>query len=412
MKNTNISFEDLIKAAQYMATMSGVPIRVFKGNEKRAFLCHLPLVADPFDLFRGGMDQFGFGAKIIDDNNYYYAIVSNDDIHVVIGPLGEHLNTKEDNALSAAKKLLSNDRDLARLKTQAERIHCMSIYKLISVVCMTHLGICGTPLDGGDVDLGAVKPEDFGASEDPDLFDYYQKINQYGRGFDLTAREELGERLVLEGRVRGLRHMLENSVVADYLPRFHENEVDNAKASLYYAASIVLGSLSRSSNKFTEADILRRKYFKRCKALTDTKSVLELKTAMLLDFASKFGGGPEQLHYSRLTLDAIDFIEHNLNSPIDTSDVANELFVSRSRISTIFKRDTGTNLSDYIHIKKLEAAKAMLSSGSYSIGNIANNLAYRSQSHFTSVFKKFEGVTPKRYRKEHLAKAAAEDIQQ
>ncbi len=389
--------------------MSGIPIRIYKGNEKLSFLCHLPLIADPFDLYEGGLDSYAQGARIMEDNNYYYGIVSDGDIRMVLGPLGEHLCTKESNTLRAAKKLLKSDRDIAHLKAQAESVHCMSIYKTINVMCLAHFVVCGTVLNGADLDLSVVLPEDFGASSDPDLFEYYQKVNEYGRGFDFTAREELTEKLVLAGHVRGLRHMLENSSIADFFPRFHENEVDNAKAALYYAASTIVGSLSKSSNKYTEADLLRRRYFKRCKGLTDTEAVMELKNAMLLDFASKFGGGSEQINYSRLTLDAIDFIDHNLNSPIDTSDVANELFVSRSRISTIFKRDTGTNLSDYIHIKKLEAAKAMLSSGSYSIGYISSNLAYRSQSHFTSVFKKFEGVTPKRYRKEHLSQTEEEE---
>ncbi len=392
---------ELNRMAKVMSTMAGVPIRIYKGEEKLSFLCHIPLIADPFDLYEGEMSQFSHGSQIIEDNNYYYGIVSNGDIHMVIGPLGEHLCTKENNALSAARKLVKNDREAAHLKVQADMVHCMSIYQVIGVICNAHYIVCGTALNGDELDLTMIRPEDFGASSDPDLFDYYQKVNEHGRGFDVTAREELTEKLVLSGNATGLRHMLLNSMIADYLPKFHSDELDNAKASLYYAASAIVGSLSRSHSRYGDVDALRRKYYKRCEALEDTRSVLDLKNTMLIDFASRFGGEGNALNYSRITLDAIDFIEHNTSSPIDTSDVANELFVSRSRISTIFKRDTGTNLSDYIHMKKLAEAKEMLSGSSVSVGYIASCLAYRSQSHFTSVFKKFEGMTPKEYRRTH-----------
>ena len=44
-------------------------------------------------------------------------------------------------------------------------------------------------------------------------------------------------------------------------------------------------------------------------------------------------------------------------------------------------------------------AKRLLDYTDYSILDIALHLGFKSQSHFTTTFKKFEGLTPKEYRK-------------
>ena len=99
----------------------------------------------------------------------------------------------------------------------------------------------------------------------------------------------------------------------------------------------------------------------------------------------------------------------NLTSPIDTSDVAEHLFVSRSRLSTVFKHDTGIFLSDYIQLQKLNAAKTLLDESSMSIADISGMLAYKSQSHFTTVFRRFEDMTPSMYRKKCRTKDQTAD---
>ena len=67
-------------------------------------------------------------------------------------------------------------------------------------------------------------------------------------------------------------------------------------------------------------------------------------------------------------------------------------------LSELFARETGTSLSQYITDKRMEAAENMLKYSEYSFSEIAQILAYRSQSHFTKVFKKHSGMTPGEYR--------------
>ena len=53
---------------------------------------------------------------------------------------------------------------------------------------------------------------------------------------------------------------------------------------------------------------------------------------------------------------------------------------------------------DYILLRKLEAARNMLKYSEYSYAEISAILAFSSQSHFSRIFKKETGYTPKEYR--------------
>ena len=72
--------------------------------------------------------------------------------------------------------------------------------------------------------------------------------------------------------------------------------------------------------------------------------------------------------------------------------------LSAPYFSRLFKKETGYSVSEYILNKKLETAKSMLTSSSYSIAEISASLAFPSQSYFTNVLKKDCGMTPKDYR--------------
>ncbi len=81
--------------------------------------------------------------------------------------------------------------------------------------------------------------------------------------------------------------------------------------------------------------------------------------------------------------------------------LANHVHLNPTYLSELFARETGTSISQFITDKRMEAAENMLKYSEYSFSEIAQILAYRSQSHFTKVFKKHSGMTPGEYRRKH-----------
>lgn len=101
---------------------------------------------------------------------------------------------------------------------------------------------------------------------------------------------------------------------------------------------------------------------------------------------------------------AMEFIYDNLHNHITVNDVAQHVSLSPNYLSRIFHAETGCTVSGYITSYRLTAAKNMLKYSDYSILEISNILSFSSQSHFTNLFKKHVGVSPRDYRNKYYRK--------
>lgn len=89
-------------------------------------------------------------------------------------------------------------------------------------------------------------------------------------------------------------------------------------------------------------------------------------------------------------------VSERIAEPISVSELAAQLSYNASYLSRIFKEQTGMPLHDYITQVKIEAARAMLSRG-VSAGDAAHATGYENYPHFSRVFKKVVGISPKQY---------------
>ncbi len=78
--------------------------------------------------------------------------------------------------------------------------------------------------------------------------------------------------------------------------------------------------------------------------------------------------------------------------PLKVKELASHFNISESKLRTLFKTELGSTVQDYIIERKIEEAKLMLKS------NVtAYTLGFADASHFSRVFKKIVGKTPKHY---------------
>lgn len=119
---------------------------------------------------------------------------------------------------------------------------------------------------------------------------------------------------------------------------------------------------------------------------------------MILDYTERVGKLHVGENASKFVLDIANYVQHNISRPVSTEDIAAAMYMSRSRLSTRFKKETGETLSDYIMREKVEEAKHLLAYTDKPLSAISSYLAFSSQSHFTRQFKKLTGRTPGEYR--------------
>lgn len=139
-------------------------------------------------------------------------------------------------------------------------------------------------------------------------------------------------------------------------------------------------------------------YIQKMDQLETEEEVIALHRDMLEFYLREMTAVKKQKICSKPVMECMDYIYNHLYEQIHVADLAEHVGLNESYLSALFKKETGRAVSDYIRDRRVEAAEGMLRYSDYSYSDIANFLAFSSQSHFTSVFRKATGLTPGAYR--------------
>jgi AraC family transcriptional regulator len=93
-----------------------------------------------------------------------------------------------------------------------------------------------------------------------------------------------------------------------------------------------------------------------------------------------------------------EFITENLSSNLSLAEMANLLQMGPCHFARAFKESTGLSPHQYVLRRRVERALQMLKGTRTNLADIAYDLGFSSQGHFTTVFSKIVGVSPSSYR--------------
>ena len=95
---------------------------------------------------------------------------------------------------------------------------------------------------------------------------------------------------------------------------------------------------------------------------------------------------------------AVDYINDNIGEDISFRDIASHLKMSAYHFARMFKQSTGESPHHYIMRRRMERAKTLLADAKLPISDVAFEVGYKSQSHFTTCFGRLTGLTPAAFR--------------
>ncbi|MFC4345804.1 helix-turn-helix domain-containing protein [Cupriavidus numazuensis] len=126
---------------------------------------------------------------------------------------------------------------------------------------------------------------------------------------------------------------------------------------------------------------------------------------------SKGVGRPSKGGLTARTLHRVeDYILTNLAAPITLVDLADVAGLSVRHFLRAFGESKGASPHRYILDMRLREARQMLTSTQESITNIALACGFSQSQHFSTIFKKMQGVTPSNFRHHQLSIQSRPDM--
>ena len=92
------------------------------------------------------------------------------------------------------------------------------------------------------------------------------------------------------------------------------------------------------------------------------------------------------------------FIRDHLAASVRVEQIAAAVHMSTFHFARMFKEATGQPPHVYVTVQRVECAKELLRSSSLSLTDVAASVGFQTQSHFTGVFHRYAGVTPRVFR--------------
>jgi AraC family transcriptional regulator len=126
-----------------------------------------------------------------------------------------------------------------------------------------------------------------------------------------------------------------------------------------------------------------------------------LATYLLRSYAGV--AAPAQADLSRVArIAAVEqYITANLGQDLSINELANLVHLSPYHFARFFKQSTGLSPHQYVLKRRIDEGKRLMRQTTLDLAEIAQQLGFRDQSHFTARFRKLTGVTPKRWRSRH-----------
>jgi AraC family transcriptional regulator len=96
----------------------------------------------------------------------------------------------------------------------------------------------------------------------------------------------------------------------------------------------------------------------------------------------------------------VEYVEERMADDLALADLASVAELSETHFCRAFKQATGMPPHQYLLKRRIERAREILANRELSLADVALELGFSSQSHFTSHFRRIVGVTPGQFRAE------------
>lgn len=118
----------------------------------------------------------------------------------------------------------------------------------------------------------------------------------------------------------------------------------------------------------------------------------EMIDSKILSFNERYDGKEKYI------IQAIHYIKLNYHKEISIKDAADDLYISESYLSRLFKLHTNYTFVEYLTCYRLKIALALLKDYKIKVYEVSEKVGYKDSKYFSVIFKKYVGVSPMEFK--------------
>lgn len=386
---------------QYLCTiignLTGIPIRIYQGESLTFFYSLVRLPKDPMEIYRQEIRSIRTHVGYFVTRHFnYYGIVNAGPTSIIIGPTRQTENTTQELRELAFRADIPAE-DTEDFVKAMKSIIRMPLESIMQMLCAINYLLNGETLSLQDIaiydeqtpliPLQASAQGDAGPTGPRNVHNTFEL-------------EQAVMNIVRKGDSAALREWLRSAPAVNGGIMANE-QLRQLKNTFIVTATLASRAAIRGGMDINDAFTLSDSFIQKCELMNAPDQIINLQYHMVLEFTQRVERIRLGKQPVKLVFDVANYIQHHLSEPITAEDIAKAFYLSRPYLSRKFIQETGQSLTDFILSEKTEEAKRLLRYSDKSLSAVSNYLGFSSQSHFSRVFKKYTGRTPKEYREHY-----------
>ncbi|WP_154837297.1 AraC family transcriptional regulator [Staphylococcus sp. Marseille-Q1834] len=156
--------------------------------------------------------------------------------------------------------------------------------------------------------------------------------------------------------------------------------------------------IERSGVNLLTVDALSTKYAFLIDSEKSVEGIFQLTRDLITEYANA-SMYAQTLKYSSKINKAIQYLELHLSYEVHLDDLAAAVNLTPAYLSRLFKKEVGETISQYLKQLRVKKSEDLVANTDMNFEYIAHYVGFKDQSYYTTCFKQYYGVSPKKYRR-------------
>lgn len=209
---------------------------------------------------------------------------------------------------------------------------------------------------------------------------------------DIAVRNEIGDYVIPKQEFTGIyTYEQANQALQSLTEKIRDCQPDEEHIQMNYL------QLINEIAEHLEYTISKLQFSKMKEALS-REFLLDQKHRVAENYISQIFDSNKGKRWHRGVLQGIEFMNENYGQDISLQEISEYVSMSESYFSSLFKKETGKSVIEYLNTIRIEKAKDLLENTNLKNYEIGERVGIVNPSYFSTLFKKEAGCTIQEYR--------------